>query len=104
MVAARKDVFRSTAQSRGLHQPVGGRIGFCHPGFNLGWLGRVFQFDGYRSVDLQGRNFPQVRSEIDHAAAGGQIAVDFAVAIRNMDVNRPTCQPPQFFRRDVGEA
>src|SRR5262249_6466418 len=78
---------RSRAQPCLAHQPVSRLVGLADPGGDLVWLGRVFQLDADGAVDVKGLDLPQVGREINHAAAGRQVAVDLAVAIAEVDVD-----------------
>src|SRR5262245_44899499 len=94
---------RSAAQARRLHQPIGRGVGFAHPIDDLVGLGGVFQLDADGAVDAEVFDFAQVGGEVDDAAAGGQVAVDFAVAIRDVYVDGLALESAQLLRRGAAE-
>src|SRR5437773_441519 len=76
------------AQLRIPHQSVGRLIGFANPLDDLLRLGRILQLDADGPVDAESLNLTQIRGEIDDATTRRQVAVDFAVAIAHMNVDR----------------
>src|SRR6476661_4221905 len=85
----------STSQARLAHQPVGRRVRLAHPFDDFLRLRRVLQLDAHRPVDVQVLDLAEVWREIHDAAARRQVAVFFAVAITDMNVDRLALEPPQ---------
>src|SRR5262245_64445176 len=84
------------------HQPVGRLVRLAHPLDDLRRLRRVLQLDADGAVDAQRLDLAQVRHEIDDAAPRRQVAVDLAVAVAEVDVDRLALQPAQLLRGDAG--
>src|SRR5262245_32830590 len=86
----------SSPQPRLAHQAVGGLIGFADPVHNPVRVGGILELDADTAVNLEVVNLAEIGAEIDHPASGGQVAVDLAVAVAQVDVNRLSLQPPEF--------
>src|SRR5262249_11370631 len=72
------------AQADLFHQPVRGLVSFADPIDDLVRLRRILQLDADCAVDSERLDLLQIGHEVDNAAARGQVAVDFPVAIAQM--------------------
>jgi hypothetical protein len=78
----------SIPETRLLEKMVSGRVSFPNPVDDFLGLGRILQLNTDRAVDDQGLDFAQVGGEINNTVPGRQIAVNAAVTVAQMDVNR----------------
>src|SRR5262245_4471201 len=84
------------SQPRLLHEPVRGAVGLGDPLGDLVGLWRIFQLDRDRAVDVEGFDFAQIRLEGDDAAAGWEVAVLFAVAVADVNVDGLSLETAKF--------
>src|ERR1700757_205484 len=78
---------RSTAEAGEFHQAGGLPIGFLNPFDNTGWVRRILKFDGDDAIDLQFFYRLEIGLELDDTAARGEVTVDFAVAIADVNMD-----------------
>ena len=64
---------------------------------------RIFELDSDGAVDVQFLDRLEIRLEFDDAAARGQVAVDFAVAIADVDMDGFAFELGQIDRASVGQ-
>ena len=64
---------------------------------------RIFELDGNRAVDVQFLDRLEIRLEFDDAAARRQVAVDFAVAIADVDMDGFAFELDQIERAGVSQ-
>src|ERR1700722_19907497 len=102
--ARRRDAGRgSIAEAREVQQAGGLPVCFLNPFDDVRWVRRIFELDGDGAVDLQFLDRLKIRLEFDDAAARGQVAVDFAVAIADVDMDGFAFEPGQINRAIVGQ-
>ena len=94
---------RSAAEAREVHQAGGLPVGFLNPFNDMRRVRRIFELDGDGAVDVQFLDRLEIRLEFDDAAARGQIAVDFAVAIADVDMDGFAFELGQINRAGVGQ-
>src|SRR5258708_1698123 len=95
--------WRSAAEAREIHQAGGLPVGFLNPFEDVRRVRRIFELDGDCAVDVQFLNRLEIRLEFDDAAARGQVAVDFAVAIADVDMDGFAFELGQINRAGVGQ-
>ena len=66
-------------------------------------IGRIFELDGDGAVDVQFFDRLKIRLEFDDAAARGQVAVDFAVAIADVDMDGFAFELGDIKRAGIGQ-
>ena len=93
----------SAAEAREVHQAGGLPVGFLDSFDDVRRVRRVFELDGDGAVDAQFLDRLKIRLEFDDAAAGRQIAVDFAVAIADVDMDGSVFELGQINRASVGQ-
>jgi hypothetical protein len=71
-----------------LQQSVGRLISFSDPVHDFVRLGGILQLDANGAVNAQGFDSLKIRREIDNTSTWGQVPVDPAIAIADMNVNR----------------
>ena len=94
---------RSAAEAREVHQAGGLPVGFLNPFDDVRRVRRIFELDGDGAVDVQFLDRLEIRLEFDDAAARGQVAVDFAVAIADVDMDGFAFEFGQINRAGVGQ-
>ena len=94
---------RSAAETREVHQAGGLSVGFLNPFDDVRRVRRIFELDGDRAVDVQFLDSLEIRLEFDDAAAGRQVAVDFAVAIADVDMDGFAFELDQLERAGVSQ-
>jgi hypothetical protein len=93
----------SATEAREVHQTGGLRVSFLNPFDDVRRVRRIFELDGDGAVDVQFLDRLKIRLEFDDAAARGQVAVDFAVAIADVDMDGFAFELGQFNRASVGQ-
>jgi hypothetical protein len=93
----------SAAEAREVHQPGGLPVSFLNPFDDVRRVRRIFELDGDGAVDVQFLDRLKIRLEFDDAAARGQVAVDFAVAIADVDMDGFAFELDQINRASVGQ-
>src|SRR5262249_37826314 len=96
-----REKYGLATEVREIHQAGGLRVGFLDPFDDARGVGRVFELDGDGAVDVQFLDGPKVRLEFHDPAAGGQVAVDFAVAIADVDMDGFAFELSQIGRASV---
>ncbi len=93
----------SAAEAREVHQASGLPVGFLNPFVDVRRVRRIFELDGDGALDVQFLDRLKIRLEFDDAAARGQVAVDFAVAIADVDMDGFAFELGQINRAGVGQ-
>jgi hypothetical protein len=83
--------------------PTRKNVGFLNPFDDVRWVRRIFELDGDGAVDVQFFDRVKIRLEFDDAAARGQVAMDFAVAVADVDMDGFAFEPGQINRTGVGQ-
>src|SRR5436190_17322909 len=90
------------AQGDFLQQLVGCLVGFPDPVDDLVRLGRILQLDADSAVNAKSFNGLKIGKEIDDAPAWRQVAVNSAIAVANVNVNRLSSESGQLVGTSMG--
>src|SRR6516164_1009984 len=93
----------SAAEAREVHQAGGLPVGFFNPFDDVRRVRRIFELDGDGAIDVQFLDRLKIRLEFDDAATRGQVAVNFAVTIADVDVDGFAFELGQINRASVGQ-